>query len=82
MVVLQGPCSADCSVLLVGRRVLPAGIEYLVQDAQEPHLFVIRRQYRSPAKAISPQAFYYILDGTVYQSPSLHGALSARLVRV
>eukprot|EP00884_Botryococcus_braunii_P017784 jgi/Botrbrau1/468/Bobra.110_2s0107.1 len=62
--------------------ILPPGIEYVVQDAQEPHLFVIRRQHRtSPKTSPTPQAIYYILDGTIYQAPSLHAALTARLNR-
>ena len=41
----------------------------MLEDAQEPHLFVIRKQHRaSPAAADAPaHAFYYILDGSVYQ---------------
>lgn len=55
-------------------------MEYILQDAQPPHLFVIRKQWRSLAGVINSLAYYYILDGTVYQSPTLHAVLSARLV--
>ena len=61
-------------------RTLPPGVEYELQDAQEPHLFVIKKQQRSGPKATSPLQYYYILDGNVYQAPSLHAALSSRLV--
>ena len=57
-------------------------MEYELQDAQEPHLFVIRKQQRWGPKSTSPLHFYYILDGNVYQAPSLHATLSSRLVIV
>ena len=63
-------------------RTLPPGVEYELQDAQEPHLFVIRKQQRWGPKSTSPLHFYYILDGNVYQAPSLHAILSSRLVPV
>ncbi len=56
-------------------------MEYELQDAQEPHLFVICRQLRTAPRAVVKQAVYYILDGSVYQAPSLHAALSSRIVR-
>ena len=62
--------------------LMPAGPEFVLADAQEPHLFVIRRQLRgAPGAAPVPQAVYYILDGSVYQAPTLEAVLSARLVR-
>lgn len=63
------------------RSTLPPGVEYEVQDAQEPHLFVIRKQHRSGPKTTATLHFYYVLDGNVYQAPSLHAALSSRIVR-
>jgi hypothetical protein len=56
-------------------------MEYELQDEQEPHLFVICRQLRTAPRAVVKQAVYYILDGSVYQAPSLHAALSSRIVR-
>lgn len=52
----------------------------MLQDAQPPHLFVVRKQHRSPAGALSSLTYYYVLDGTIYQAPTLHAALSARMV--
>ena len=51
------------------RRTLAPGTEYVLHDAQEPHLFVIRKQHRATAAAVDspPHAFYYVLDGSVYQ---------------
>ena len=47
---------------------------------QEPHLFVVCRQLRTAPKAATRQQFYYILDGSVYQAPSLHAAMASRIV--
>ena len=58
-------------------------MEYALQDAQPPHLYVIRRQLRAGgggAEVAEGQACYYVLDGTVYQAPSLYAALSSRMV--
>lgn len=56
-------------------------MEYTLDSCQEPHLFVICKQERQSADAAVPVMFYYILDGSVYQAPTIHGVLSARLVR-
>ena len=61
-------------------RTLPAGLEYELKDAQEPHLFIICKQRRNSASSVSSLRYYYILDGNVYQAPSLHVALASRLV--
>ena len=61
-------------------RTLPAGIEYELKDAQEPHLFIICKQHRKSPTTVSGFRYYYILDGNVYQAPSLHVALASRLV--
>ncbi|DBA69648.1 TPA: hypothetical protein ACH3X2_012707 [Trebouxia sp. C0005] len=68
------------SVALCTRRDLQ-GIEYTLDSCQEPHLFVICKQDRQSADAAVPVMFYYILDGSVYQTPTIHGVLSARLSR-
>ena len=56
------------------------GTEYNLDSCQEPHLFVICKQRRTAADMAAPEMFYYILDGSVYQTPTFHAALSARLV--
>ncbi|KAK9842233.1 hypothetical protein WJX81_001909 [Elliptochloris bilobata] len=60
---------------------LPPGIEYELQEVQEPHLFVVCRQLRTTPKAATRQQFFYILDGSVYQAPSLHAAMASRVSR-
>mmetsp|Transcript_41266 Transcript_41266/g.106850 ORF Transcript_41266/g.106850 Transcript_41266/m.106850 type:complete len:190 (+) Transcript_41266:1-570(+) len=59
---------------------LPPGIEYVVTESQPPHLFVICKRKRTLMEATA-QAFYYILDGVVYQAPTLHQVLSSRMNR-
>lgn len=44
-------------------RQLAPGTEFVLQEAQEPHLFVIKRQYRSSATSVTAHAVYYILEG-------------------
>jgi hypothetical protein len=56
------------------------GVEYLLADSQPPHLFILRKLYRHAHGALTTLAFYYILDGSVYQAPSLQAALLARMV--
>ncbi len=57
------------------------GVEYLLADSQPPHLFILRKMYRHALGAITTLAFYYILDGSIYQAPPLQAALLARMVR-
>ena len=57
-------------------------MEFILQDAQEPHLFVIRKQQRRPTdmEKADTHGAYYILDGNIYQAPTLHSAVSSRMV--
>lgn len=57
------------------------GVEYTLDSYQDPHLFVISKQIRQAADAAAAVMYYYILDGSVYQTPTIHGVLSARLSR-
>lgn len=57
------------------------GMEYILQDAQEPHLFVIRKQKREGPEKVSAQAAYYVLDGSIYQAPHLYNVIGSRVVR-
>lgn len=57
------------------------GMEYVLSDVMEPHLFVIRKQKReSPEKAHAMLA-YYILDGSIYQAPQLCNVFASRISR-
>lgn len=55
-------------------------MEYILQDAQEPHLFVIRKQKREGPEKVSAQAAYYVLDGSIYQAPHLYNVIGSRVV--
>jgi mediator of RNA polymerase II transcription subunit 6 len=61
------------------------GIEYEVLPNaawQMPQqLFLVQKQRRSGRNQLKALALYYVLDGTVYQSPNLHAMLTSRLVR-
>ena len=56
------------------------GIEYILHEAQEPHLFVMRKQKRDSAEKVTPLSMYYILDGSIYQAPQLYSVVSSRAV--
>lgn len=56
------------------------GLEYVLHEAQEPHLFVFRKQKRDGPEKATPIAAYYILDGSIYQSPHLHNVMGSRVV--
>ncbi|CAD5226245.1 unnamed protein product [Bursaphelenchus okinawaensis] len=55
------------------------GIQYVVHDGQPP-LFVIRKQRRTSVSQYQPLAFYYVLNGVVYQAPSIYTIAQSRLV--
>ena len=57
---------------MTSRSIPGSRVEFVLQDAQEPHLFVIRKQQRRQAAARSADtlAAYYILDGSIYQAPT------------
>ncbi|KAJ0007930.1 hypothetical protein Pint_28861 [Pistacia integerrima] len=56
------------------------GMEYILNDVMEPHLFVIRKQKRDSPEKVTPMLTYYILDGSIYQSPQLCNVFAARIV--
>jgi len=64
---------------VVGRRKM-TGMEYLLSEVMEPHLFVIRKQKRESPEKSSPMLAYYILDGSIYQAPQLCNVFASRIV--
>ncbi|CAM9489347.1 unnamed protein product [Chrysoparadoxa australica] len=54
-------------------------IENMPNGMQRRHLYTIRRQLRRAMKTAEIQATYYIIDGTIYQSPSVLELLRSRL---
>ena len=67
-------CFCACSEL--------QGVEFRLDVVQEPHLFVIGKWRRQTPDLAAALMYYYVLDGSVYQTPTIHAALSARLVRL
>ena len=63
------------------RREGAQGTQYVVHDSQPPHLFVVRKLHRAALQAEASLAVYYVLDGNVYQAPTLHAALLSRMAR-
>jgi mediator of RNA polymerase II transcription subunit 6 len=56
------------------------GIEYILQEAQEPNHFVIRKQKREGPEKVTALAAYYVLDGSIYQAPQLYTVIGSRVV--
>ncbi|KAF5184811.1 Mediator of rna polymerase ii transcription subunit [Thalictrum thalictroides] len=57
------------------------GIEYMLNEVMEPHLFVIRKQKRDSPEKVTPMLTYYVLDGSIYQAPQLCNVFAARIGR-
>lgn len=58
------------------------GIEYMLTEVTEPHLFVIRKQKRDSPEKVTPMLTYYVLDGSIYQAPQLCNVFAARVVSI
>lgn len=56
------------------------GVEYMLLYAQEPILYVVRKQERNSPNHVVPLADYYIIGGTVYQAPDLASVINSRLL--
>lgn len=56
------------------------GIEYVLIHHQEPILYIIRKQKRLSPRQVQTLADYYIIAGTVYQSPDLGSIVNSRLM--
>lgn len=55
------------------------GPEYVLLIAQEPILYVIRKQHRTSPTQVIPLAHYYVIAGKVYQAPDLGNVVNSRL---
>ncbi|CAL8301958.1 unnamed protein product [Boreogadus saida] len=60
------------------------GVEYILLHAQEPILYIIRKQQRqAPSQGgpvTVPLADYYIIAGVVYQAPDLGSVIGSRVL--
>ncbi|KAH6773455.1 RNA polymerase transcriptional regulation mediator-like protein [Perilla frutescens var. hirtella] len=57
------------------------GIEFMLSEVLEPHLFVFRKQKRDGPEKVTPMLTYYILDGSIYQAPQLCNVFASRVGR-
>lgn len=57
------------------------GLEYMLTEAAEPNLFVIRKRWRDGPEKVTDLLAYYVLDGSIYQSPQLTSIFAARVGR-
>uniref|UniRef100_A0A1I7XPP5 Mediator of RNA polymerase II transcription subunit 6 n=1 Tax=Heterorhabditis bacteriophora TaxID=37862 RepID=A0A1I7XPP5_HETBA len=55
------------------------GIQYVLWSAQPP-LYVICKHRRNSSQNVTPLAYYYVINGTVYQAPDLHTFVQSRLL--
>lgn len=60
---------------------MPQGLEYVLSFAAEPNLYVIKCQRRTGPETATQQAFYYVLNGSIYQAPSVLSCLQVRADR-
>ncbi|XP_038621561.1 mediator of RNA polymerase II transcription subunit 6 isoform X2 [Tachyglossus aculeatus] len=56
------------------------GVEYILLHAQEPILFIIRKQQRQSSSQVIPLADYYIIAGVIYQAPDLGSVINSRVL--
>uniref|UniRef100_A0A8C5PJP6 Mediator of RNA polymerase II transcription subunit 6 n=1 Tax=Leptobrachium leishanense TaxID=445787 RepID=A0A8C5PJP6_9ANUR len=64
-------------VLFIGVNQM-VGVEYILLHAQEPILFIIRKQQRQSPTQVIPFADYYIIAGVIYQAPDLGSVINSR----
>jgi len=58
------------------------GTEFVLFSHQEPVLYVIRKQRRETPTLAIPQSTYYVINGTIFQSPNVYSVLSSRMLKV
>lgn len=56
------------------------GVEYTLHYAQEPILYIIRKQQRQSPNQVIPLSDYYIIAGVVYQAPDLGSVIGSRVL--
>ncbi|XP_018582967.1 mediator of RNA polymerase II transcription subunit 6 isoform X1 [Scleropages formosus] len=56
------------------------GVEYILLHAQEPILYIIRKQQRQSPAQVIPLSDYYIIAGVVYQAPDLGSVIGSRVL--
>lgn len=57
------------------------GIEYVVAHSSPPNLFILHKRNRSSPHQATVTGAFYVLNGNVYQAPSLFEVINERVVR-
>ncbi|EFA85767.1 putative mediator complex subunit 6 [Heterostelium album PN500] len=57
------------------------GLEYEVVVDKEPLLFIIAKQNRLTANDAITQTLYYVINGSIYQSPDIKNVLESRMIQ-
>ncbi|KAA0200821.1 hypothetical protein HAZT_HAZT009856, partial [Hyalella azteca] len=55
------------------------GTEYMLLHAQDPILYIIRKQQRYSPSQATPLAAYHIIGGEVFQTPDIGSIINSRL---
>jgi len=55
------------------------GQEYMLLHAQDPILYIIRKQQRYSPSQVAPLAAYHIIAGQVFQTPDVGSVINSRL---
>lgn len=56
------------------------GVEYRLVHLQPPVLYVLRKERRESGLDARTLASYYILDGTIFQAPTVEHVITSRMV--
>ncbi|XP_055394462.1 mediator of RNA polymerase II transcription subunit 6 isoform X2 [Bubalus kerabau] len=67
-------------ILVAFYEIQMVGVEYILLHAQEPILFIIRKQQRQSPTQVIPLADYYIIAGVIYQAPDLGSVINSRVL--
>lgn len=66
----------------VSQLLTMTGLEYALEvPPQDPPVYVIKKQIRVSPRIANVVAVYYILNGIIYQSPSLMDVASTRIMK-
>ncbi|KAF2364101.1 Mediator complex subunit Med6 [Trinorchestia longiramus] len=55
------------------------GTEYMLLHAQDPILYIVRKQHRYSPSQVNPLASYHIIGGQVFQTPDIGTVINSRL---
>jgi len=59
---------------------ISAGKQYLKEHARPPRLYCILRQVRHNESSVTPTGMFYIIDGNIYEAPTLRAVAENRLM--